>query len=106
MIYLVRGNRSGATVTITFGTSSYTVPADSTGAFKKVISPQAAGTVINVTAADQAGNISQATMVTVRDKTAPMEPQVNDVTDQSKEISGTTEAGATGNITVGTNSIR
>jgi hypothetical protein len=62
------------------------------GTFAVEIPVQKAGTVLEVTSADAAGNRSEATAVTVADKTAPEAPVVTAVT---KEIvAGTAEAGS------------
>jgi large repetitive protein len=67
--------------------------ADKYGAFTITLkAAQKAGTVLSVTAADKAGNISTATQVTVKDKTAPSAPVVNEVKDSDKKVTGKTEA--------------
>jgi uncharacterized protein YdeI (BOF family) len=72
-----------------------TAIADSDGKFSIEIAKQAAGTKITVTATDQAGNESEAVVVTVLDVTAPAAPEVSGVNDNDVLIKGTAEAGAT-----------
>jgi hypothetical protein len=93
---------AGATVTIAIGSEKYTGTADISGNFKITIPVQKAGTKIVINAADQSGNTGANQTITVMDKSAPAVPTVNAVSDQSKEISGKTEAGATVTITIGT----
>jgi hypothetical protein len=95
---------AGATVTVTIGTKKYTATADPKGTYKVTIPAQKAGTALTVTATDGSGNTSLARTVTVLDKTAPSAPRVNSVSDKSKEVTGTTEAGATVTVTIGTKS--
>ena len=54
-----------------------------------------AGTVVAVTSADRTGNISAATIVSVKDKTAPGKPTVNKVTANSTTVTGKAEANST-----------
>lgn len=58
-------------------------------------STQKAGTVLYVTATDNAGNVSKARKVTVVDKTAPAVPKVNKVTVKSTAVKGKAEANST-----------
>ncbi len=60
--------------------------------FSVAISKQKAGTVVEVTAKDNAGNVSPATKVTVVDATAPTAPKVNGITDLDEVLTGSTEA--------------
>ncbi|WP_421381694.1 Ig-like domain-containing protein [Bacillus salacetis] len=69
--------------------------ATETGDFAVSISKQTAGTELSVYAVDQAGNQGSAELVKVEDKTGPQQPLVNEVSDQSTEVTGKTEAGAT-----------
>jgi len=62
------------------------------GNFSVKIKPQKAGTILLVTAADGAGNVSVATQTKVQDKTAPSAPKVNKVTDKRKTVTGKAEA--------------
>ena len=67
------------------------------GKFKvEIEETQKAGTELTITATNEAGNTSEATVVTVIDITAPEKPEVNnDVTNLSKEVTGKAEAGST-----------
>ncbi|MDQ0200757.1 Ig-like domain-containing protein [Neobacillus ginsengisoli] len=65
------------------------------GNFAVTIPVQQAGTELRITAADKAGNISEANTVTVKDATAPEKPIVNVVTDKDSSITGQAEADAT-----------
>ena len=69
--------------------------AKSDGTFSVKISAQKAGTKLTVTAKDKAGNVSEATTVTVKDATAPSKPTVNEVTDKSTTVTGKADAGST-----------
>ncbi|MEH7085547.1 Ig-like domain-containing protein, partial [Neobacillus drentensis] len=72
------------------------------GKYKVTIPVQKAGTVLEVTATDTAGNQSEGATIKVIDKTAPTVLTVNTVTEKSKEVTGKTEAGATVSILIGT----
>ncbi|MEK4963221.1 Ig-like domain-containing protein [Weizmannia sp. FSL K6-3076] len=86
---------AGAKVTVKSGSNVLgTAKADNNGAFKVTIAKQKAGTKLVVYAEDAAGNKSAETTVTVIDKTAPAAPKVNEVSDASTTVTGTTEAGA------------
>ncbi len=50
---------------------------------------------LQVTAKDANGNTSETTEVTVKDETAPDVPQVNDITTDSKKVTGSAEPNAT-----------
>ncbi|MBT2692556.1 Ig-like domain-containing protein [Bacillus sp. ISL-55] len=65
------------------------------GKFNIDIPTQTAGNKLTVYAVDNVGNTGQNTEVTVIDKTAPASPNVNELTDQTAEITGSSEAGAT-----------
>jgi large repetitive protein len=66
---------------------------DKYGAFTVTLkAAQKAGTILSVTAADKAENVSIATQVTVKDKTAPSAPIVNEVKDSDKKVTGKAEA--------------
>jgi hypothetical protein len=80
-----------------------TAKADQNGNYTVTITPQKAGTVLMVTATDDAGNQSKAVSVTVLDVTAPLAPIVNPFTDHNTIVSGTTEGNAT--VTVKRNGI-
>ncbi|MFB5193722.1 Ig-like domain-containing protein [Neobacillus sp. KR4-4] len=72
------------------------ITADEQGHFSIGIEKQTAGTMIQITATDVAGNISPAATVIVADTTAPAAPQLNQdsITDQTDSISGYAEKGA------------
>ena len=74
------------------------------GKFSITIPKQVAGTVIEVTAKDGAGNVSAVTQVTVEDATAPAAPVVNKVTDQSTTVTGTAEKGSEVTVKIGSES--
>ncbi|MFB3164824.1 Ig-like domain-containing protein [Neobacillus sp. 179-J 1A1 HS] len=92
---------AGANVTVTIGLETYTGTADDTGNFIITIPAQTAGTVITVSAKDDSDNVSEETTVTVVDKTAPALPVVAEVNDQSTALSGSTEAGASVRVSIG-----
>jgi glucan-binding YG repeat protein/methionine-rich copper-binding protein CopC len=52
-------------------------------------------TIISFTAKDKAGNVSESLTIKVKDGTPPVKPEVDEVTDQSTEITGTAEARST-----------
>jgi phosphotransferase system HPr-like phosphotransfer protein len=81
-----------------------TAVSDFEGNFSIAIDPQSGGTKLTITAIDSSDNVSEAATVTVEDLTPPEAPVVNGVGDQSTEVTGTTEAGATVTVTVGTDS--
>jgi Bacterial Ig domain len=62
------------------------------GTFTVKIPVQKAGTILEVTSTDAAGNQSEATAVTVADKTAPEAPVVTTVTKET--VAGMAEAGS------------
>src|SRR5690606_37415600 len=71
-----------------------TAKADIEGKYNLSIAVQKAGTKIQVTATDTAGNISSVKEVVVLDVTAPSIPSVSKVTEQSTTVTGTAEAAA------------
>ncbi|MEH7744711.1 DUF4350 domain-containing protein, partial [Neobacillus drentensis] len=78
-----------------------TATVNAEGEFTMTIAKQVAGVKIAVTATDEAGNVSAAAEITVRDVTAPAAPVVNgDVKDNDLVIKGTAEAGTTVNAHV------
>ncbi len=87
---------AGSKVAVKKGSSTLgTATADKSGKFTVSLkSAQKAGTVLSLTAADKAGNVSKTTKVTVIDKTAPAAPKVNSMKDSDKKITGTAEAGS------------
>ncbi|WP_251033144.1 Ig-like domain-containing protein [Bacillus sp. ISL-7] len=74
------------------------------GQYKVTIPAQKAGTELVIIATDTAGNISNASTIKVIDKTAPSVLTVYTVSDKSTGVTGTTEAGATVTIKIGTKS--
>ncbi|SFB19713.1 MULTISPECIES: Ig-like domain-containing protein [unclassified Bacillus (in: firmicutes)] len=64
------------------------------GEFLIGIELQLAGTELVITATDKAGNVSEATVVVVKDVTAPEKPTVHDVTDKDSVVTGSAEAGS------------
>ncbi|MDZ5471471.1 Ig-like domain-containing protein [Bacillus sp. 31A1R] len=78
------------------------ITADEKGSFSIPIAIQKAGTVIQLTAKDQVGNISMPTKVIVKDITPPSLPQVNNVTNKANSISGKTERFASVTAKIGT----
>ncbi|WHY66779.1 Ig-like domain-containing protein [Neobacillus sp. SuZ13] len=64
------------------------------GQYKVTISAQKAGTELVIIATDKAGNVSEATTVMVKDVTAPVKPEVNEVTDKDTTVTGQAEAGS------------
>lgn len=71
------------------------------GTFEVEISRQAAGTQLTVTAKDKAGNVSEETVVTVIDVTAPEAPLVTPVIHNDLLVTGATESGATVKVMMG-----
>ncbi|KAA0548363.1 peptidase M30, hyicolysin [Bacillus sp. BGMRC 2118] len=64
------------------------------GKFDITIPVQKAGTTLSVTAVDAAGNVSETTVIVVKDATQPSKPVVNEVTDKTTTVTGTAEAGS------------
>lgn len=69
-----------------------TVLAD--GTFSIPVEKLVANVILEVTAVDEAKNISLVTKITIKDRTAPVQPKVNEVTDCSTTVTGTTEKNA------------
>ncbi|PUB15267.1 Ig-like domain-containing protein [Paenisporosarcina sp. OV554] len=69
---------------------------DENGNFSIAIGKLKANTQVSVTATDASDNISEATYVTVVDRTPPSVPQLltNEITDQTTNISGVTDKGS------------
>lgn len=67
---------------------------DKNGAFSININTQKAGTILTMTATDDAGNISDSQKITVVDKTAPKIPLVNVVKTTSTKVTGKAEVGS------------
>ncbi|GAB1805371.1 Ig-like domain-containing protein [Priestia megaterium] len=76
--------------------------ATSTGTFGVKIAKQKAGTRISIVAQDTSKNVSKARIIFVQDKTPPPAPKVNNLTNKSTHVIGTTEANATIEVKVGT----
>lgn len=92
---------AGAAVTVAIGSWKSKVKlADAKGKFTVTIPKQKAGTKLNVTAKDKAGNVSAAKSLVVLDKTAPAAPKVNPVVDGATEVTGNAEANSTITIKV------
>lgn len=80
---------------------------DAKGNFSIKIGKQLGGVKISVTARDKAGNSSTTSEIVVEDKTPPVSPKVNPVTDQDESLTGTAEPNSlvtakVGTITIGT----
>ncbi|MES9682619.1 Ig-like domain-containing protein, partial [Gottfriedia acidiceleris] len=94
---------SGSVVTVKVGASIIgTSIAGLDGKYAVLIAKQKAGTKLTVTAIDEAGNISEAKEVTVKDVTAPSIPMVNEVTDKSTSVVGTAEVDSRITVKAGT----
>ncbi|WP_066391128.1 Ig-like domain-containing protein [Neobacillus mesonae] len=74
--------------------------ADGNGSFNAAIPVQKAGSKLAVTYMDQLNAVSLVTTIVVADKTAPIAPKVNKVTNKSSEISGKTEANAAVSVVI------
>ncbi|MBP0724380.1 hypothetical protein J5Y03_04165 [Bacillus sp. RG28] len=84
----------GAKVTIKVGNKIIaTGTTDNKGMFSILMKVQKAGTILNVTATDRAGNVSKNTVVVIKDTTPPSIPTISSVT--STKITGKAEAGTT-----------
>lgn len=93
---------AGAIVEVSVdGTIIGTGTALENGSYSITISKLPAGTELSVTATDNAGNVSEATIVAVIDVTAPDAPKVNPVIRNDTFVTGTTEAGATVKVLMG-----
>ncbi|WP_053433614.1 leucine-rich repeat domain-containing protein [Sporosarcina globispora] len=82
-------------ITVKIGSQDWNGTADADGDFSINIPTQKAGTIIEVTAKDTAGNVSSAAKVIVVDEIPPAPPVVNGVTDLHTQITGTAEQNAT-----------
>lgn len=88
-------SEAGAKITIKAGKKLIgSGTADKKGKFSIKMKLQKAGTILTVTAADQAGNVSKSKTVKVLDKTAPKAPSVNAVKKTATKVTGKAEAGA------------
>ncbi|WP_160725259.1 Ig-like domain-containing protein [Bacillus sp. USDA818B3_A] len=74
--------------------------ADSTMSFKAPIPVQKAGTKLTISYKDNLNTQSPSVTKTVTDKTGPIAPAVNSVTNKSAYVSGKTEANATVIVTI------
>ncbi|KWW20433.1 hypothetical protein AS888_18890 [Peribacillus simplex] len=84
-----------STVTVKYNNKSIgTATVDKKGNYSVKISKKKAGSVLYVSAKDKAGNTGKATKVTVKDKTAPSAPKVNEVNDKATKVTGKAEAGS------------
>ncbi|MGX1193061.1 Ig-like domain-containing protein [Metabacillus sp. SLBN-84] len=87
---------ANSTVTVKRGSSVLgTTKAASNGTFSITIPVQGAGTKLDVTAKDSAGNVSQPTSVKVADVIAPTKPTVNKVDSNDKVVTGKAEYNST-----------
>ncbi len=86
-------SEAGVTVIIKVNGDKKQTTADTEGHFSMEITPQQAGTVIEVHVIDGAGNISATTTVTVVDEQPPVKAVISsgEVTDQSSYLQGTAE---------------
>ncbi|MFC4712912.1 Ig-like domain-containing protein [Planococcus dechangensis] len=95
-----------STIRVKTGTTEIgTAKTKADGTFVIAIAKQKADVKLSVTAVDAAGNISEATVVTVADTIAPAIPVIDEVTDQSVKVTGTAEAVSTVSIKVGLSEI-
>ncbi|MFS0766120.1 Ig-like domain-containing protein [Peribacillus phoenicis] len=86
----------GSTVTAKHSNKNIgTAKADGKGSFSIKISKKKAGSALYVSAKDKAGNTGKAAKVTVKDKTAPGAPKVNEVNDKATKLTGKAEIGST-----------
>ncbi|WHZ02785.1 Ig-like domain-containing protein [Neobacillus sp. YX16] len=79
--------------------------ATNTGYFSVSIPKQNAGTLLDITATDDSGNVSEKITIVVKDLTAPAKPAVNQVTDKDTTVTGTAEDGATINVLANENKV-
>ncbi|MEN3777472.1 Ig-like domain-containing protein [Priestia megaterium] len=99
---------AGSTVTVNVGKKRIGyAKASSNGSFSVSIPVQKAGTTLNVTAKDSAGNVSKLTYITVvkADVTPPNKPAVNKVDDNDKVVTGKAETNSTVTVNIGKNRI-
>jgi hypothetical protein len=81
-----------AKIKITIGDNTYTGSANGAGVFRITLPSQKANTKLIVHATDASGNVSEAVIITVLDKTPPAGPKVNIVKSNSTAITGKSEA--------------
>ncbi|MGF2713246.1 Ig-like domain-containing protein, partial [Bacillus cereus] len=89
----------GSKVTVTAGDQKYEGKVDGNGNFTVDIPKQKPGTEVTVTLTDDSNNISEPTVIIVKDITAPETPVVKEVTDESTKVIGTGEAGSKVTVT-------
>lgn len=75
-------------ILVKVGGEEYTTITNKEGIFQLPIPLQLADMTIQVFATDAAGNQSEASLVKVVDRTVPFDPEVDEVTDSSKEVTG------------------
>ncbi|WP_051348503.1 Ig-like domain-containing protein [Peribacillus kribbensis] len=92
----------GATVTIQTSGGTWKASADANGNFSIGVPKLAAGTTVQVTAADAAGNESKTVTVKVKDQTPPAAPIVNVFSDKDSTLTGKSEPGAAIQVKAGT----
>ncbi|MFE3976863.1 MULTISPECIES: Ig-like domain-containing protein [unclassified Peribacillus] len=86
----------GSIVTVKYNNKNIgTATADKKGNFSIKISKKKAGSLLYASAKDKAGNTGKAAKVTVKDKTAPGAPKVNEVNDKATKVTGKAEIGST-----------
>ncbi|MGD6803489.1 cell wall-binding repeat-containing protein [Rossellomorea aquimaris] len=86
--------KSHSTVTVTGEKEKWSSVSDENGKFKVSIPVQPAGTFLTISAIDSEGNQSESLKLKVKDVTPPSLPEVDEITDQSTVLTGSTEAGA------------
>ncbi|TDL32009.1 glycosyl hydrolase family protein [Jeotgalibacillus sp. S-D1] len=92
---------AGSVVTVTNKKAEYTATANAEGAYEVTIPKQKAGSVLKITATDEAGNVSKELKIKVKDKTAPKVPTVKEVSDHAKQVTGKAEAGSVVTVMIG-----
>ncbi|PFH87760.1 Ig-like domain-containing protein [Bacillus sp. AFS088145] len=94
---------ANATVSVKIGNNVIgSGKADSNGSYKIQVGKLRAGTILSVTAKDQAGNESGASKTTVLDRTAPTAPIFNAIDDNDVVLTGKAEVNATITVKNGT----
>ncbi|MDH4422855.1 MULTISPECIES: Ig-like domain-containing protein [Bacillus cereus group] len=92
---------AGSKVTVAVGDQKYEGKVDGNGNFTVDIPKQKPGTEIKVTLTDDSDNVSEPSIIMVKDMTAPETPVVKEVTDESTKVTGTGEAGSKVTVAVG-----
>jgi hypothetical protein len=99
---LVKGTAEpNAKLKLTIGSTVYHGLSDHAGSFKITIPSQKANTKLKIEASDASGNVSEAAIVTVIDKTPPAVPKVNVVKTHTTVMTGKSEAHAVITVKVG-----